>query len=194
MDHPSVARYQPMVDDTLTGQPRGIVGHAWARPENPAIHRSRGPISPPASHHSRSALDPAIHTRLAAGPCRRWPGSSRTGSGSRFRQLLPPRVAVLDGPCDPGSPSPTPAMGRGFPRSHGPSEGRVKAIKVKVSLLCRCPAVAGDRSLLFRCLAAPTRSSAAGGQPARSEARFDARALGRGQHDGDGAVSFVALP
>jgi hypothetical protein len=145
--------YQPMVDDTLTGQPRGIVGHAWTRSEKPAIHHPRGPISPPASHHSRSAFGPALHTRLATGRCRRWPGSSRTGSGARFRQLLPSGVAVLDDPCDPGRPSGAPARGLGFPRSHGPSEERFKVPKVKVSLVFRCPTVASEPSLLFRCVA-----------------------------------------
>jgi hypothetical protein len=122
MDQQSIAPHRPMVDERLTGERRPIAWHASARPEAPAI-----PLSGP--------VGPTSHTRLSAGPGHQWLESIRTASGLIFSQPLPPKVTILDGPCDPGSPSGAPAGGRGFPQSHGPSEGRINVIKVDASLL-----------------------------------------------------------
>jgi hypothetical protein len=70
-----------------------VAGDAWTRPGDPAANRSSGPV------------DPATHARFCAPPGRRWPRSSRMQSGLTFPQPLGPNVTVLDGPCDPGSPS-----------------------------------------------------------------------------------------
>jgi hypothetical protein len=182
MDQQSITGYRRMVDQRSTGQYWAIAWHASARPEGPGIPPSSGPV------------EPASQTRPSARPGRSLPKSGGIGSSLIFRQALPPRVTILDGPCDPGNPSGAPATGCGFLRSHGPCEGRVNVTKVDVSLL---PAARPFRPTLPCGYDGwPHRRDPARQAGARRDrkARFDATASGRGQHDGDRAVSFVALP
>jgi hypothetical protein len=62
------------------------------------------------------------------------PAPARRRRGLTFPQPFAPNVAGLDGPCDPGNPSAPKTAGHRFLRSHGPTERKVRVIKVNLSL------------------------------------------------------------
>jgi hypothetical protein len=128
-----------------------IAGHPWARPEDAASHHgrracpsARAPTSMLPASSARPAdaarrrlsalMDPAVHARRRARLDRQRSRPSRIRFGLTFHQPFRAKVVGLAGPCDPGNPCAARTIGCGNPRSHGPAEGRVKAIRINVSL------------------------------------------------------------
>ena len=174
----------------MTSMPPGC----WTRPGNAASNCGRGACShapamtsmPPAfwtrpggrgkARRLSALTDPAIHSRCRARLDRQRLGPSRIRFGLTFHQPFRANMAGLSGPCDPGNPCAARTPRCGIPRSHGPAEGRVKAIRVKVSLLPQCAGGPGELCLLFqwvadRSLLLPCRSAAASASPAPSMGR-----------------------
>jgi hypothetical protein len=147
---PAATRQGPWSHGLVTaGRPR-------PRPEHAAIYD----------------LSRRVYPATNASPChwpdRRWPRSNRIRSGLTFHQPVSVKMTVLDGPWDPGNPSAARQMaGRRLPRSHGPSEGRVKGLSVNISLLFDAAAPSTDfssgwvagTSTLLRYAAAPTEAT-----------------------------------
>ena len=130
----------------------GVAGPSRSRSQVLAIYGSSPPVNPATHAHARERLDDrGIHAARSCRPRRAtdaraaiplWarrgqqrPALNRIPSVLTFRQPYGAIVAMLDGPCDPGNPSAARPAGRRFPRSHGPSEGVVKDLKVNVLLL-----------------------------------------------------------
>jgi hypothetical protein len=108
---PAATRRMPRPDYPV------VARHPRARPERRAIRDFRRPVHP-STHCALLAL--------------RRPGSNLTRSGLTFRQPLGDSLAMFDGPCDFGIPSAARTVGRRFPRSHGPAEGNVTDLGLRL--------------------------------------------------------------
>jgi len=104
---------------------------------------TRARLGDPAATRSGAPVNSAIHARVCPPSDGRRAGPGRRRSGLTFAQ--PSAANLADGPCDPGIPSALRRAARGVPRSHGPSEGRVKHLRLTFRYSSAAGAVPTDR-------------------------------------------------
>ena len=204
----------------------------WTRPGDAASHHGRRgcPSAPPPTSMLRASsarpgdaarrrlsalMDPAVHARRRARLDRPRSRPSRRRFGLTFHQPSHAKVVGLAGPCDLGNPCAARTIGCGNPRSQGPAEGRVKAIRIHVSLRPDAQSswpsfsCSSDVWPIVPCscrarVKRPSFSCSVEGTPARAKlpragARGEIRCEGAGsgpawQPQGGGSVDVAAAP